>query len=128
MHISFNEAIAHVRSPSNHEPRSNRVADRNPGTRRARRPERLSRCGEAATRTWTVAQRFVSRLVYTTCYTAAYGLIFPSVLLARSVPRNNAACRGLKDGLHAACQKVEMLFQGEIESSTDLAGPALAPQ
>ena len=81
---------------------------------------------EAATRTWTATQRFVSRLVYTTCYTAAYGLVFPSVLLARSVPPNNAAAKGLIDGVHAARQKAESLFQPNLESSTDLLGPAIA--
>ena len=56
---------------------------------------------EAAARTWMAAGRFVSRFVYTTCYTISYGVVFPSVLLARSIPGDNAAARGLIDGADA---------------------------
>jgi hypothetical protein len=71
---------------------------------------------EAATRTWTAAGRFVSRLVYCTCYSTSYGVVFPAVLLARCIPVNNAAVRGLIDGAHAARQKVDEIYH-----------PALAP-
>ena len=37
-------------------------------------------------------------MVYTTCYTTAYGVVYPTVLLARSVSTNNAAAQGLIDG------------------------------
>ena len=57
---------------------------------------------EAAVRTWTAAGRLVNRLVYTSCYTASYGLVFPAVMLARCIPLNNAAVRGMIDGAHAA--------------------------
>ena len=53
---------------------------------------------EAVTRTWPASRAFVSRLVYTSCYAAAYGVVFPTVLLARSVPANNGAAQGLIDG------------------------------
>ena len=53
---------------------------------------------EAAARTWTATGLFVSRFVYTTCYIISYGVVFPSVLLARAVPVNNAAVRGLIEG------------------------------
>jgi hypothetical protein len=71
---------------------------------------------EAAARTWTAAGRFVNRLVYATCYSTSYGMVFPAVLLARCVPVNNAAVRGLIDGAHAARQKVDEIHP-----------PALAP-
>ncbi len=64
---------------------------------------------EAAARIWPATGSFVSRLVYTTCYATAYGVVFPTILLARSVPANNAAAQGLIDGTAAARQKVEGL-------------------
>ncbi len=82
---------------------------------------------EAAARTWTAAGRFISRCVYTTCYTVSYGVVFPAVLLARSIPVNNAAVRGLIDGADAARQKVDEMCQPALESPGSAARPALAP-
>ncbi len=79
---------------------------------------------EAATRTWEATSLFVSRLVYTTCYTCSYGIVFPAVLLARSIPRNNAAVHGLIDGAHAAKQKVEELHGPSFEAPSLVAVPA----
>lgn len=45
---------------------------------------------------------FVSRLTYTTCYAVSYGVVFPSLLVARAVPRDNAIVHGLVDGARAA--------------------------
>jgi hypothetical protein len=50
---------------------------------------------------------FLSRTVYKTCYSVAYGVVFPSMLLARSIPKNNAAVHGFIDGAHAAIDMVE---------------------
>ena len=44
----------------------------------------------------------MSRLVYNACYGLSYGVVFPSVLLARSIPRDNAFFHGMVDGAHAA--------------------------
>jgi hypothetical protein len=71
---------------------------------------------EAAARTMTATGRFASRMVYTTCYTAAYGVVYPTVLLARSIPANNAAAQGLIDGAHAAHQKVVELCDSAPET------------
>ncbi len=43
-------------------------------------------------------------------------MVFPAVLLARCIPVNNPAVRGLIDGAHAARQKADEIYQ-----------PALAP-
>jgi uncharacterized protein (DUF1800 family) len=45
---------------------------------------------------------FVSRLTYTTSYALSYGIVFPTLLLAQAVPKNNALVHGLADGAHAA--------------------------
>ena len=44
------------------------------------------------------AGRFLSRFVYTTSYTLSYGVVFPAVLIAKSMPANNAVVHGFVDG------------------------------
>jgi hypothetical protein len=48
------------------------------------------------------ASRFLSRFVYTTSYTFSYGVVFPAMLLAKSIPSDNAIVHGLVDGANAA--------------------------
>jgi len=75
------------------------------------------------------ASRFASRFVYTTCYTVSYGVVFPSALIALSVPKDNAFVHGLIDGAHAARQKVdEMLGTKPVAeaSSSPAAEPPVA--
>jgi hypothetical protein len=45
---------------------------------------------------------FVSRLTYTTCYAVSYGVVFPALLVASAVPKDNAIVNGLVDGARAA--------------------------
>ncbi len=45
---------------------------------------------------------FVSRLTYTTCYAVSYGVVFPSLWIARAVPKENAIIHGIVDGARAA--------------------------
>ena len=44
----------------------------------------------------------MSQIAYKTCYAISYGVVFPSVLIAQSVPHDNAFVHGLIDGAHAA--------------------------
>jgi hypothetical protein len=46
--------------------------------------------------------RFFSRLTYTTCYAVSYGVVFPTMLVVRAVPKENAVVHGLIDGALAA--------------------------
>jgi hypothetical protein len=78
----------------------------------------------AAERAWSSAGLFLSRFVYTTSYTISYGVVFPAVLIARAVPTDNAAVRGLIDGAHAARLKVEEIRGTALAAPA--AGPALA--
>jgi hypothetical protein len=39
----------------------------------------------------------------------SYGVVFPATLIARSVPKDNAAVRGLIDGARAAADKVHSI-------------------
>ena len=79
---------------------------------------------EQAARFLPQASRFASRFVYTTCYTVSYGVVFPSALLALSIPQDNAFVHGLIDGAHAARQKVDdMLGQKQTTNSDSTATP-----
>jgi hypothetical protein len=82
---------------------------------------------EAATRFWSASSLFASRFVYTTCYTVSYGVVFPTMLLVHSIPKNNAAVRGLVDGAQAAMQKVDQIRTSSTELQAHSALPALAP-
>jgi len=64
---------------------------------------------DAAIRTWNATSQIASRVVYSTCYAVSYGVVFPAVFLAHSIPRNNAVVRGLVDGAQEAIHKVEKL-------------------
>ena len=76
----------------------------------------------AADRAWSSASLFVSRFVYTTSYTVSYGVVFPATLLARAVPKENAAVRGLIDGAQAAIRKVDALRGTPLDAPTPSAG------
>src|SRR5262245_38034886 len=45
---------------------------------------------------------FLGRLTYTAAYTVSYGVVFPALLLARAIPKENALVHGLSDGARAA--------------------------
>ena len=45
---------------------------------------------------------FLNRLTYTTCYAVSYGVVFPSLMVARAVPKDNAIVHGLVNGARAA--------------------------
>jgi hypothetical protein len=56
----------------------------------------------AATDAVPAAAQFVSQAVYKTCYSVSFCAVLPVVLIAGFIPRENAAVRGLIDGVHAA--------------------------
>jgi hypothetical protein len=57
---------------------------------------------EAASNMLPESGSLLSQIAYKTCYAISYGLVFPSALIAQSVPHNNAFVHGLIDGAHAA--------------------------
>ena len=71
------------------------------------------------------ATRFLSRFVYTTCYTFSYGLVFPTMLLAKSIPSNNAAMHGFVDGAQAAMDMVDQLKTPQLTASSAAATSSL---
>jgi hypothetical protein len=82
---------------------------------------------EAAARAWSATSLFVSRFVYTACYTVSYGVVFPTTLLAYSIPKNNAAVRGLVEGAQAAIQQVGQVRTSSTELQSTTALPAPSP-
>jgi hypothetical protein len=78
----------------------------------------------AATRTWSATSLFLSRFVYSTCYSLSYGMVFPAMLVAQAIPRNNTAVRGLIDGAQAARQKVDQICSTTIETPNLVSVPA----
>ena len=63
------------------------------------------------------AGRFLSRFVYTTSYTLSYGVVFPAILIVRSVPANNAVVHGFVDGAKAANDLVVQIKNRRLESA-----------
>jgi hypothetical protein len=64
---------------------------------------------EMATRVWAGTNLFLCRFTYTTTYTIAYGVVFPATLISRSIPRDNAAVRGLIAGARAATEQAHRI-------------------
>jgi hypothetical protein len=56
--------------------------------------------------------KFVSRFVYSTCYFASYGVVFPTLFVTNVVPGLAPIATGLADGAMAACDVV-----GEMKAS-----------
>lgn len=48
------------------------------------------------------ANQFLSRLAYHGSYALSYGVVFPTMLILRSIPKENAAVHGFIDGARAA--------------------------
>ena len=68
-----------------------------------------------AGKAFPAAGRFLSRFVYTTSYTFSYGVVFPAVLIAKSIPTNNAIVHGFVDGARAASDMVDQLKNRQLE-------------
>ena len=61
----------------------------------------------AASRAPSGTGMFLSRVLYTSTYTISYGVVFPVAFVAQSIPRENAAVRGLIEGAHAASRAAD---------------------
>jgi hypothetical protein len=71
----------------------------------------------AAGKAVPAAGRLLTQAVYTTAYTFSYGLVFPAVMIAHSIPTNNALVQGLKNGAHAASDTVDQWKHRQLEPS-----------
>jgi hypothetical protein len=76
---------------------------------------------EAATNMLPEAGSFWSRIAYKTSYAISYGLVFPSVFVAQSIPQNNALVHGFIDGAHAAKDMAsELKIKKEVVEPTKI--------
>ena len=60
---------------------------------------------------------FLSRFAYTTSYAVSYGVVFPTMLLVRSIPRDNPVFHGLQDGAAAVAMLDEMRRKREEQAA-----------
>ena len=60
------------------------------------------------------ASQLLSRIVYKTCYGLSYGVVFPTMLAVRTIPKNNAAVHGFIDGAQAAIDMVDEMKPPKI--------------
>ena len=65
------------------------------------------------------AGRFLSRFVYTSSYTLSYGVVFPAILIAKSMPANNAVVHGFVDGAKAANEIVFQMKNRRLEPAAE---------
>jgi hypothetical protein len=68
----------------------------------------------------------LSRFIYTTSYTFSYGVVFPAVLIAKSIPSDNALVNGLVDGARAATDTVDQWKSSRVGSSLPDSAPSLS--
>jgi hypothetical protein len=69
---------------------------------------------EAAAKAFSNTSLFLSRMLYTSTYTISYGVIFPVALVARGIPRDNAAVRGLIEGAQAASRRADAMLRRDV--------------
>jgi hypothetical protein len=50
---------------------------------------------------------FLTGLTYKTCYAVSYGIVFPTMLAVRAIPKENALVHGFVDGARAATDVVD---------------------
>jgi len=74
---------------------------------------------KAADQAFPAASRFLSRFVYTTSYTFSYGFVFPAVMIAKSIPANNAVVHGFVDGARAASDMVDQLKHRQLDAPAE---------
>jgi hypothetical protein len=67
------------------------------------------------------AGRLLSLAVYKTSYTISFGVVFPAVMIANAIPKQNAVVHGLIDGALAARDAVHDRSTG---SDTEIAPEA----
>jgi hypothetical protein len=75
---------------------------------------------ETASKAAPAVGLYLSRFVYTTCYTLSYGVVFPTMFVAKSIPTDNALVHGLVDGARAASDMVAELKAGGATGSMSL--------
>lgn len=66
----------------------------------------------AATDAFPVVGGILSSMTYKACYGLAYGVVFPTMLVVKAVPKENAVVHGFVDGARAAIDMVDEMRSG----------------
>ena len=69
--------------------------------------EHAAKLKETTSEAGTTALESISRMVYTGSYVLAYGVVYATVFVARSLPQENPAMRGFRDGGWAAMGELD---------------------
>ena len=67
----------------------------------------VEKARETASDAIPAAGQFLSQAAYKTCYGISFGVVYPTMLIVRAIPKNNAAVHGFIDGAHAAMDSVQ---------------------
>jgi hypothetical protein len=63
------------------------------------------------------AGQFLSQAAYKTCYGISFGVVFPTMLIVRAIPKENAAVHGFIDGAHAAMDSVREMQSRSVSDA-----------
>ena len=69
--------------------------------------EHAAKLKETTSEAGTTALESISRIVYTGSYVMAYGVVYATVFVARSLPQENPIMRGFRDGGRAAMGELD---------------------
>ena len=69
--------------------------------------EHAAKVKESASEAGATALESISRMVYSGSYVLAYGVVYASVIVSRSLPQDNPIMRGFRDGGRAAMGELE---------------------
>ena len=73
-------------------------------------------------------EKQASRLIYNACYFLSYGVVFPTALLVRAVPKDNAIVHGFVDGASAAFDMVSDMKAEKSFGSPSTVSAELSPE
>lgn len=74
---------------------------------------------------WATAGETVSKTIYATCYYCSFGVVFPTMLLASLIPKENAIVHGLVDG--AAAARDALAKRGAASEASSVGDTGFAP-
>ena len=69
--------------------------------------EHAAKVKESASEAGSTALESMSRMVYNASYVLAYGVVYATVFVARSLPQENPIMRGFRDGGRAAVGELD---------------------
>ena len=69
--------------------------------------EHAAKVKESASEAGSTALESMSRMVYTGSYVLAYGVVYATVFVARSLPQENPIMQGFRDGGRAAVGELD---------------------